>query len=618
MTSDSFLQDTAIDPVTFSVILNRFKGIAEEMSLTLEMTAWSSLLALDRDFSCAIYDWDRRQLCMYDALPIHTTSLQLVLEEIARSFGDDLRDGDVIIANAPHRGNTHIGDLVTATPVFVDDRPMFWAVTKGHQMDTGAMSPTPVLAYARDVWQEGIQIPPVKLVDQGRVRHDVLDLYLSNVRYREPMYGDLLAQLGSINTGKLRLRDLCDEYGVEAVGRYAGELLAYADRRMAAEIDAIPDGVYQGETWVDTDAFEAFHIPVRVTVTVDGDRIVADFSASGEQGAGGLNGSFATSQAAGAIPFLTYVDPAIPHNHGALRHIEVVTRKGTICDAEFPASTSVATLVPSDAMQDAIQKAMVSALPGRVLAGTYRNGAIGTFTGVDSTTGEPWGTPLFQSMGGQGAGHELDGWPLFEYGGYGGVRIHSIEEIELASPIAIDAMEIEPDSMGFGQWIGGPGIRMAVRPLRGGMDVFSSADGVLNPPHGVLGGTPGIGGGQYVETSSGRRTYVVGAGRVAVNPDERWVGVSTGGGGYGHAWARDPELVRRDVRDGFITRDVARTAFGVALSADVNPAVDPVETAELRARLAAQRPRDEPEGPGSARWLEDNLRPGDRQLVNPR
>jgi N-methylhydantoinase B len=262
-----------LDPVTFSVLLNRLNSIVQEMTLTLELTAWSPLLALCRDFSCAIYDALPRQLCMYDALPVHTTSMQLVLAEIARAFAGDIADGDVFLANAPHRSNTHIGDLVTATPVFVDGRHVFWSVTKGHQMDTGAMEPASVLALARSVWQEGIQIPPLRLVDAGEMRNDVLELYLANVRYTELVHGDLLAQLGSINTGRQRLLDLCEEYGLDVVERYVEEILAYASRRMAIEIAAIPPGQYKGETWVDTDAFERFHIPVKVTVTVTSESI---------------------------------------------------------------------------------------------------------------------------------------------------------------------------------------------------------------------------------------------------------------------------------------------------------------------------------------------------------
>src|SRR5262245_26097857 len=180
-----------IDPITFSVILNRFKTIAEEMTLTLEYTAWTSILALARDFSCALYDGQARQVCMMDALPVHTNSLHVVLEEIARVFEGKIYDGDVIACNDPYSGNTHVGDFVTACPVFYKGKLLFWSVTKGHQLDCGAYIPTSTPATAKDVWQEGLTIPPIKFYEKGSPREDVIRLYLANVRWKEWLYGDL-------------------------------------------------------------------------------------------------------------------------------------------------------------------------------------------------------------------------------------------------------------------------------------------------------------------------------------------------------------------------------------------------------------------------------------------
>ncbi|MBL8581426.1 MAG: hydantoinase B/oxoprolinase family protein, partial [Rhizobiaceae bacterium] len=243
---------TGFDPITFSVILNRFHSIAYEMTLTLERSAWTSILALCRDFSCAVYDAKSRQLAMEDALPIHTTSLGLVLAEISRTFGEDILDGDVFLCNDPFRFNTHIGDLVTAAPVFVDGVHRFWSVTKGHQMDVGAFVPSSVTADARNVYQEGLTIPPIKLFEAGRERKDITDLYLSNMRFRDALHGDLMAQLGSIEKGKQRLIELCAEFGAEEVLRYTDAIIDYADRRMSEEIRRMPDGVYYAEGWIDT------------------------------------------------------------------------------------------------------------------------------------------------------------------------------------------------------------------------------------------------------------------------------------------------------------------------------------------------------------------------------
>ena len=460
------------DPITFSVILNRFNAIANEMTLTLEQSAWTPILALCRDFSCAVYDDQLRQVAMYDALPIHTTSLKIVLKEIARTFEGRVNEGDIFMCNDPYRGNTHVGDVVTALPVFIDGRLRFWSVTKGHQLDIGAYLPSSVVASARNVWQEGLTIPPLKIHDRGEPRDDVIDLYLSNVRYRELLRGDLLAQLGSIEKGRERLVLLCNEYGTEVVMAYANAIIDYADRRMSEQLQQIPDGVYRGTCWIDSDGIDGLNIPIVATVTVAGDQVKVDYTGSGPQGEGSLNGSYATSQAAGAVPFLNYIDPDIPHNEGCIQHIEVIAPEGTVCNASYPASTSSATIVPADAMQDAVNKAMASAAPELVIAGSARCANVPQFTGVHEATGEAWGVMLFNGTGAQGASKNTDGWPLYESSAAaGGLKAQSLEQLELLYPIKIERMEIETDSMGAGESIGGAGVRLALVSTGGGNGV---------------------------------------------------------------------------------------------------------------------------------------------------
>jgi N-methylhydantoinase B len=611
---------TEYDPITFSVLLSRFSSIAEEMTLTLEFTAWTSILALARDYSCAIYDYQSRQIAMFDALPIHTTSMSLVLDEIARTFEGDVNDGDIILCNAPYRGNTHVGDLVTATPVFVEGRHLFWAVTKGHQMDVGAAVPSSLTASARNIWQEGIQIPPVKIYDRGVIRHDVIDIYLSNVRYPKLQRGDLLAQLGSIGTGKQRLIELATEYGIDETLRYVDAMIDYADRRTGEAIRNFPNGTYTGQSWVDTDGVEATDIPIKVKVTVNDEDVHIDFSGSGPQAIGGANGTLATSKAAPVIPFLYYLDQDIPHNEGCFRHFEVELEEGSICLAKHPASTSLATIVPSDAMHEAVNRALVNAIPSRVMAGSARGANLPNFSGVDSRTGESWAAMFFNNGGGAGATSQNDGWPIIAtLGAMGGLKSISCEQLELLYPLFVEEMEIEPDSMGFGRHNGGPGIRFAVRPTAGPVECITFGDGSSNPPHGVLGGKPGIGGGHYAENIlTGIKRFVSSTGFYIVNEDERRVGVSSGGGGYGPPWEREVELVRRDVRDGFVSREVAERIFGVVMNDDFNPVVDEQTTEKLRKQLSkSEISAVDPTHPSASRWLKEQMGPQDVYLLNP-
>jgi N-methylhydantoinase B len=609
------------DPITFSVILSRFNNIANEMTLTLEYTAWTSILALARDYSCAIYDAVPRQICMFDALPIHTTSMHLVLSEIAETFRGKLADGDVYLCNHPYRKNTHVGDVVTAAPVFVDGKHLFWSVTKGHQLDIGAAFPSSVTSAAKNVWQEGLHIPPVKIYDAGEERSDVLDLYLSNVRYPDLLKGDMLAQLGSIGKGRQRLIELTQEYGVDETLRYVDAIIDYADRRMADAVRAMPDGEYTAEAWVDSNGVDKTDIPIRVRVRIEDDQIDIDYTGSGEQSPSGVNGTFATSQAAPAIPFMYYIDPDIPHNHGCFKHVTTYSPEGTICNAKYPSATSLATIVPSDTMHDVVNKAMVTALPDRVVAGGARAANMPNFSGIDGRTGKPWGAMLFNNGGGAGASRGADGWPILAtLAAMGGLKSLVIEQLELLYPMLVHQMEVEPDSMGAGEWIGGPGVRFTMEPVFGEpIECITFGDGYENPPHGVLGGTMGIGGGQYVESpETGKRTFVSSTGYFKIDVGERRVGVSTGGGGYGNPCDRPAEQVRRDVRDGLISRTRAREVFGVAVSDDYDPALDEAETERLRAELRKiERPLVEPTVPSAATWRSENMRPGDEYLLNP-
>lgn len=609
-----------MDPVIFSVLMRRLEAISQEMSLVLEASSWTSIIALCHDFSCVIYDKAARQVCMYDALPAHTTSMQLVIQEIERTFGEDLHHGDVILINDPYRGNTHIGDIVTATPVFVDGRHLFWSASKAHHMDVGAFIPSSCTASSENVYQEGITIPPVKIVSRGERREDVIDFFLSNVRYRDLVDGDLLAQMGSIETGRRRLVELCAEFGTDTVLRYVDEVLDYADRRMGEAISAMPDGTYYGEGWIDTDGFQTVDIPIKVAVTVSGDRVKVDFDGCGPEAKGGMNGSRATTLTSGVVPFLYYVDPDIPHNEGCVSHIEVVAPEGTIANPRYPASTSCATIVPSAMLHDAVNKAMAAAIPELVPAGTGRCGNVPVFSGIDPRTGSEWAMMIFNNCQGSGATRQAEGWPLIESpAAAGGQKSLAIEQMELLYPVLIEEMEIEPDAMGFGLHNGGCGVRMVVAPINTSMDCITFGDGCANPPHGVMGGTAGIGGGQYVENrDTGQRRFVSASGYVVVGEREAWVGVATGGGGYGEPTERDAEQVRRDVRDGLISRPVARDVFGVVVGDDDDPVIDQAATAQRRRELAARRrPLVVPSAPGAATWVQDNMRDGDVYLVNP-
>jgi N-methylhydantoinase B len=339
----------------------------------------------------------------------------------------------------------------------------------------------------------------------------------------------------------------------------------------------------------------------------------------GPPSTGSFNGTQAVVMATATIPFLYYIDPDIPHNHGVLKHVTADANEGTICKGKWPAAVGGATTNPADAMHDVINIAMAQAIPDLVPAGSCKAGHMPNFNGIDARNGREWGCMLFQSMGGGGAAKGTDGWPMIgTIAGMGGLTSGSIEEVELLYPLRIDFNEIEPDSMGMGQWIGGAGTRTCYRPIAGDMEAVGFGGGSRNPPHGVNGGRCARGGGIYIEHADGRRTYTSVAGQTLVRAGESWTAYSSGGGGWGRPIDRDPELVRRDLRDGIISERTAREIFGVVVADDLERTVDVAATTGLRASMESrERQLIDPTEPGASSWIHDHKRPGDRFLEAP-
>ena len=614
---------TDVDPITFSVVRQRFDAITQEMGIVLERSAWSAIIALSRDYSCGIYDAQCRQVSMHDALPIHSASMDLVVQQISQQFAGDIHPGDAFLCNDAQSGNTHIGDLCTLVPAFADGALVAWSVIRGHQADVGAPMPTSTTPFVENVYQEGFTIPPLRIAKGGRMIEDVLKLYLANLRFRDICEGDLRAQLGAAEIGARRLEELCVEFGADLVTQCSEELLAYASRRMSQEILAIPDGTYEAVGWLDSDAFEHEDLPIRVTVTVAGDRVTVDFAGSADQTRGGVNMSFGALRAAGTIPFLHYVDPNIPHNQGCIDHVEVIAPEGSICNAIFPAATHCATFCPADLMQDVINRAMAPVLPLRVPAGGSRAANNVVFAGVDDA-GVPFGVLVSLNGTGFGAAHGTDGWPLaITNAGLGAIKIPSVEQLELLFPFHFVKHEVASDSMGHGEWIGGPGSEMVMAfTTKNDIYAVNWGDGIRNPPHGAMGGYPGIGGGVYIENiGTGRKRFLSAMGENTVHGSiERWAGVSSGGGGFGLPTRRDPEQVRRDVRDGIVSRTAALEIYGVVLSDDRDPVIDLAATSLEREAIEQrqERPVTDPQGPGTATWLASHMREGDEYVLNAR
>jgi N-methylhydantoinase B len=607
-----------VDPTLFAILTNRYFSIAEEMTYSYERAAASPVIALARDFSCAVMTGNGSLIAIWDGCPHHVTGLHIIVRALIRAFEGNIADGDVLVTNHAFSGNTHIGDLIVATPVFADGEIVFWSVAKGHQLDTGAQIATSMPHTATNVWQEGIQIPPMKMWEAGRLREDVFRMYLANVRYPHLVEGDFYAQMGAVGVGKRRILELIDEYGADDVQRYSQALLEYSHRRASAEIATWPDGTYQGVAWLDSDGSGAQHIEIRANLTVDGGHLTIDFSGSSPQVTGFTNSSIGTTFTSAVLPIMCAISSDIPRNQGSIDCVSVDPGEpGTITNAQWPASCAGCTCLTGDVISEVVWKAIAQANPDIAVAGMCKCTGIGFGCGFDRRTEETLeyaGVANFNSAGGFGASKGYDGWPsVATYGGLGALRFMDVELQELLFPVVYERLEAEPDAGGPGEWVGGPGIRTEIRVHGGTFEHFVFGEGSLNPPFGACGGYPGIGGGHYIERSTGAREFYNAKAHLELEDGERWVCVSSGGGGYGHPFDRPAERVAQDVRDDFFTRETAETVFGVHLRDDGS--IDDEATQALRARRPDRALLDPTESDAGA-WYRTHMRPGEPLFID--
>ena len=349
-----------IDPIRLEVLKNRFVSLAEEMGAALMRTSFSPNIKERRDFSCALFDRRGDMLAQAAHIPVHLGSMPLaVAAALERS---DLGPGDMLLLNDPYRGGTHLPDVTLVAPVFLaGERPTFFLANRAHHADVGGMS-AGSMPLSTEIFQEGLRIPPVRLVRQGEVDSELLALLLANVRTPVEREGDISAQIAANRTGERRLREIVGQYGLAEVERYGTALLDYGERLMAEVIAAIPDGSYSFADVLDDDGAGTAAIPIRCCLTVRGARATVDFTGCAPQVAGCLNAVRAITLSAVFYVFRLLAPEEIPNNAGCLRPVEVITRPGTVADCTFPAAVAGGNVETSQRLVDVLLGALAKAL----------------------------------------------------------------------------------------------------------------------------------------------------------------------------------------------------------------------------------------------------------------
>ncbi|MBI1845380.1 MAG: hydantoinase B/oxoprolinase family protein [Candidatus Rokubacteria bacterium] len=574
-----------IDPVFASVLERRLRAITQEMGLALLRTTRSPILSEARDFVTGLYDAEGRILEQAEYIPILAFALRPACRAVIEAFAGDVHPGDVFLHNDVYSGGNQNNDVAVFRPIFVDGRLIAWAATKGHQADIGGAQAGGYNPRATEVWQEALRIPPVRIVERGRLRRDVWDLIFANVRL-PIVEDDIRAQIGGTVVGERGVVDLYRRHGADTVERHLVFLFDAAEKRMRAELTRIPDGEYHGESTV----FDDGHHPgsrhrIAVTITKQGSDIRFDYTGTDPQTVGFVNAPLASSFSAIVLTLLMLVDPDLPHNDGILRPLEVHIPSGTILNAEFPAATTFGNTLAGP-HSDAIFRALAPALPEKVSAGWNRMLGM-TVSGRDARRGRRYVDILFLALkGGSGAVQGCDGYDhIGLINTAGGNLAQDYEMFEVHTPHRLRRHEYWTDSAGAGRWRGGLGVETEF--VIDGEDVtgVSFGDGVEPEARafGLFGGGPGTANTIRLTAPDGRVVVPRAKDVVAIPRGTVFFQQAGGGGGYGDPRERPAALVAAEVRDGVISAEAARRDYGVVVD-PATGALDEAGTWQARRR----------------------------------
>jgi N-methylhydantoinase B len=577
-TADMEARSLTGDPIRLEVIRNALTATADEMGIALRRAAYSTNIKTRLDFSCAIFDPTARVIAQSFSQPVHLGSLAHFVPKIISGYGSErLGPGDAILCNDGHLGGVHLNDVCLAAPVFHNDSLVAYVATIAHQVDVGGGAPGSLGALAKDIFGEGIRIPPVLFLRDGEVVEDVFKLICQNIRSPKETGGDIRAQIAGVNVGTRRYLELVDHYGPHVMERTLVEILDYTERIVRDEIAKIPNGVYHAVDYMDDDGVSDEPIRVEVGVEVRDRDVVFDLTGSDLQRRCPLNATYAMtlSNCAYALRALIASDVAV--NDGFYRAMKVIAPAGTVANAEPPAAIGGGWETAFRICETALQ-ALGQAVPERMAAGSKGCMAQVAFGGV----GRPHRSPyvFYEALGGgYGARATKDG--------IDGVQAHGqntenapIEETEANYPVRIDRYELIQDSEGAGRFRGGLGLRRDYR-LESNAAFSTMGDRRKFAPWPLAGGSPGR-----------LAKYILNPGAEAVEMPSKFSRdlpantvfsyQTAGGGGYGDPFTRSPDLVLADVVAGKVSRERARTVYGVALTDEGG--LDLAATAVFRSR----------------------------------
>ena len=572
-----------IDPVTLAILKGRLEHIADEMDATLFRSAFNPIIAEAHDASHGIYDATTGETLVQgkSGLPIFVGvmafAVKAVIDKAARQGG--VHQGDVWIFNDPYDGGTHLSDFRLVKPVFRDGEVFCYLASVGHWHDVGGNVPGNYNPAATECFQEGMLIPPVKLFDRGEFRQDIVDILSSNSRLPLSLYGDLNGQINALELGEKRINALLDEYGDTKVAACLVELTARAAQMMRTQISNLPSGTISAEDFLDNDGIKDVPLKIALDLTIDGDRMVMDFSRSSPACAGPVNISRSTTIAACYVA-LKHIFGDVPANAGVLEPVEFRIDEDSLLSVRAPKPVGGYTETILRLI-DVVFQAVAQIAPEPAMACAY-----GTINALSlaghRANGQRW--VMFSFFGGGHGAHGAGDGLNHGNAPISTATIPPLEILEAAYPVRFTQWALRPDSGGVGEYRGGLGAIYEIELLEKQADVFLFGERGRFPPPGVVGGGPGALNTFHFEQADGEHVPPMASKIVGIHIErgQKLRLETPGGGGYGRAYDRDPASVARELHLGFVSTACAEADYGVVMSTD--GLVDDVATRDLRAQ----------------------------------
>jgi N-methylhydantoinase B/oxoprolinase/acetone carboxylase alpha subunit len=579
--------------VTLSIIHNNLVNICREMGTAMMKTAYSPIFNEGLDFSCVIFNRAGEMIAQAEFCPSQLGAILFTVRWALEEVGvENFDEGDVVIHNDPYRGGCHMPEHTVLKPVFHAGELFGFVANIGHVAEIGGMAPGSFAATATDCFQEGLRLPLVKIMRRGEYVQDIWKIVLANHRTPRNTWGDFHAMIGSLHIAEQRLHKLLERYGNSFINRACAQLADHAERWMREEIRRMPDGEYRFEDCMEDDGATANPSFLRVTLVIDGDEIIADYSASDPQAVGVINATYGVTASATYNAVFHVTDKEIPHNSGCYRPIKIVAPPGSVLNVQYPGPSVAGNTETHPCLVNLLLGAFSQALPERVMASEGATSCNFLFGGVHPQTGQYYANYHFEG-GGWGGRLDADGnnavIPI-----NGNCRNTPVEIFETRYPYLTHSYMLTRDSSGAGRRRGGLGIERILE-VEAGAAITVSA--VINrtrvKPWGLFGGGEGGNAAILVKKrgDSAFRTFSEVYGTLCqakfvncvVEGGDQILLRSPGGGGYGPASEREAALVLDDVRQGLISAEAAREAYGVVVQASASGyMLDEAATAALR------------------------------------